>query len=210
MRSLWRWFRLLKLKLIREKGSGYFVAMGAVVGLMVGMIIPMGGQTFIALFLAWILKVSKTAACTFTFISNPWSVIFIYPFQIWFGGLFSGIKISQKTITHFIDAGNEIDLLAFNFSAMGEFLKQEGSGILINFVIGGAILGLIVSFATYPLLIRFLNSHQKKRAKRIQLRAEKREIRLRQLAGIDFISPNISEDKSQVSSLSDSTNQDPS
>jgi uncharacterized protein (DUF2062 family) len=210
MLSLWRWFRLLKLKLIREKGSGYFVAMGAVVGLMVGMIIPMGGQTLIALFLAWMLKVSKTAACTFTFISNPWSVIFIYPFQIWFGGLFSGIKISQQTITNFIKAGNEIDFLAFDFSSMGEFLKQEGTGILINFVIGGAILGLIISLIAYPLLIQFLNRHQKKRAKRIQLRAEKREEKLRKLAGNDSVDPKFSGDQSKVSSLSDSTHQDPS
>ena len=181
MISISRWFKLLKLKLLREKGSGYFVAMGAVVGLMVGMIIPMGGQTLIALFLAWALKVSKTAACTFTFISNPWSVIFIYPFQIWFGGLFSGITISQETIDHFIEAGNKIQIMKFDFSAMGTFLAKEGSGIMINFVIGGAILGIAISLISYPALIKFLSRHHKQREKRIKLRAKKREQKLKAL-----------------------------
>ena len=182
MISIGRWFRLLKLKLVREKGSGYFVAMGAVVGLMVGMIIPMGGQTLIALFLAWIMRVSKTAACTFTFISNPWSVIFIYPFQIWFGGLFSGITISQETIDRFIAAGNKIEIMKFDFSAMVSFLAEEGSGIMINFVIGGTILGTVISLISYPGLIHFLNRHQVQRARRIIHRADKRAAKLKNLS----------------------------
>ena len=182
MISVGRWFKLLKLKLIREKGSGYFVAMGAVVGLMIGMIIPMGGQTIIALFLAWVLKVSKTAACTFTFISNPWSVIFIYPFQIWFGGLFSGITISQETIDQFIEAGSKIKIMSFDFSAMITFLSENGSDIMINFIIGGTILGTVISVLSYPLLIKFLNRHHVQRAKRIISRGKKRAEKLRNLS----------------------------
>ncbi|MCK5835127.1 MAG: DUF2062 domain-containing protein [Lentisphaeria bacterium] len=202
MISVTRWFKLIKLKLLREKGSGYFVAMGAVVGLMVGMIIPMGGQTLIALFLAWILRVSKTAACTFTFISNPWSVIFIYPFQIWFGGLISGITISQATIDDFIEAGNKIKIMSLDFSAMGTFLADEGSGIMINFVIGGTILGTIISLLSYPTLIKFLNRHHIQRSKRIILRAEIRARKLKQMIETELAvkskkSPEVSDDLDQ-------------
>jgi len=215
MISVGRWFKLLKLKLIREKGSGYFVAMGAVVGLMVGMIIPMGGQTLIALFIAWALKVSKTAACTFTFISNPWSVIFIYPFQIWFGGLFTGIKISQQTIDRFIEAGSQIKIMSLDFSAMGHFLSKEGSGIMINFVIGGTILGFIISLIAYPALIKFLNRHHKQRAKRIENRANKRALKLKKFkedqlaldqANSEFLSQNSEKEQSPSSREVDAGN----
>ena len=178
MFSLSRWFKLIKIKLVRLTGSHQSIALGAVIGLMVGMIIPMGGQTIIALFLSWVMRVNKIAACTFTFISNPWSVIFIYPFQIWLGGLISGIHISSATIKNFISAGKQIKIMEFDFSAMTHFLAEHGNGLIINFVIGGTIIGIIVSMATYPLVILFLKRHFNNRLKRQEARAVKRQAKL--------------------------------
>ncbi len=178
MFSFLRWVKLLKLKLVRQTGSHQSIALGTVIGLMVGMIIPMGGQTIIALFLSWVMRVNKVAACTFTFISNPWSVIFIYPFQIWLGGLISGITISQVTIDNFILAGKQIKIFELDFSEMGHFLAEHGNGIMINFIIGGTIIGLLLSVAAYPLVIRFLRRHCVRRLKRQQARAIKRQAKL--------------------------------
>ncbi len=179
-----RWLKLTKLKVLRQKDSIHSIAWGAVIGLMVGMIIPMGGQTIIALTLAWMFGANKIAAGTFTFISNPWSVVFIYPFQIMLGhklvGGSNGKDIEALT-SQFIEACKKVEVFSFEFSSMGQFFNQHGWDIMIYFVVGGFVIGVIVSAITYPLITRAARRHAIKRQERIKHRAEKRAEKLRKM-----------------------------
>ncbi len=80
LRTLAR-MRRMKRKIVREKLSPEAIAGGWALGMFIGCAIPFGFQLIVSVPLAMRLKVSKIGATLGTFITNPITIIFIYPAQ---------------------------------------------------------------------------------------------------------------------------------
>lgn len=173
-----RFFKFLKLRILRQKDSMHMIARGAVIGLMVGMMVPMGGQIIISILLCMVFSGNKLAASSFTFISNPWSVVVLYPFQIFLGAKVVGSEVSENVANGFRTACEQVEFFKFKFGPVFDFLGEHGWNIVIYFLIGGFIIGVLLSAITYPLMIRTVARHHKKREERIIQRKERRRQKL--------------------------------
>ena len=159
--------RNIYIKLIKQTGSPDFVARGVAIGFFIGFLIPMGGQTIVALPLAWLLKAKKIPAVACTWVTNPWTVIFIYPVQCYVGAKVMGGSLSFQQINNIL----------------GEFMKQRtwesfnqlGSNIMIPFLLGGALFGIISGtisyFTTYGIIVSHRNRIESRLTKRLAVQA---------------------------------------
>lgn len=168
-----RKLRILYLNLVKQSGTPESISRGVAIGFFTGFFIPFGGQMIIATTLAFIFKARKIPALACTWITNPWTVPFIYPFQCYLGAKLMGGDLTFKTINKLI----------------GTFLKEHtfesfsnlGSEITVPFFVGGAFLGLITAFGGYFASYGMIISHGKrieaKIAKRLAKLAERNEIK---------------------------------
>jgi uncharacterized protein (DUF2062 family) len=114
-------------KLALAFALGVFVAFSPTVGLHIASCI----------LLAWIFRVSKLVVLTASFINNPWTVVPLYGFCIWFG-----IKITGTTVPVPQIAWNEL-----TFTSAYLILKPY----LWPYIAGTLILGTIAAIAAYLL-----------------------------------------------------------
>ena len=75
----------LYAKIVRDDGSPSYIARGWAIGMFIGCVIPMSAQLVISIPLSFVLRGSKIGAALGTFITNPVTVLFIYPAQCWVG-----------------------------------------------------------------------------------------------------------------------------
>jgi hypothetical protein len=112
-------------KLALAFSLGVFVAFTPTIGL----------HTLSCLLLAWIFRVSKIVTLTGSFINNPWTIVPLYGFCLWFGIKITGSSASSPHI-----AWNEI-----GFSNAYLILKP----FLWPFIAGTLVLGVVVSVISY-------------------------------------------------------------
>jgi uncharacterized protein (DUF2062 family) len=117
-------------KLALAFSLGVFVAFTPTIGL----------HTLSCLFLAWIFRVSRIVTLTGSFINNPWTIVPLYGFCLWFG-----IKITGSTLSSPHIAWNEI-----GFSNAYLILKP----FLWPFIAGTLVLGVVASVISYFLFYR--------------------------------------------------------
>lgn len=104
---------------------GIFIAFSPTIGL----------HTISCLFFAWLFRLSKLIVFTATFINNPWTMIPMYAFCLWFG-----IKITGSDITAPHIAWN--DLTVTNAYLI---LKPY----LWPFIAGTLVIGVTAAFISY-------------------------------------------------------------
>jgi len=124
-------------KLALAFSLGVFVAFTPTIGL----------HTLSCLFLAWIFRVSKIVTLTGSFINNPWTIVPLYGFCLWFGIMITGSSISSPQI-----AWNEI-----GFSNAYLILKP----FLWPFTAGTLVLGVAASVISYFLFYGAAIRHRK-------------------------------------------------
>jgi uncharacterized protein (DUF2062 family) len=168
--------KILYLKLVKQSGSPDFIARGVALGFFTGLLIPFGGQMIIAIILSFIFKASKIPALACTWITNPWSIPFIYPFQCWLGAKLMGKILSfEKINQNFQNFLHECAHGTFK-STLDSFFNM-GADIFIPFFVGGAFLGIIFGvssyFASYGMIISYHNKKDKKLQKRLAKFSEK-------------------------------------
>ena len=161
---------MLYLKLVKQSGAPDAVARGVAIGFFIGLIIPMGGQTVLAVALAFILRASKLPAMACTWISNPWTVIFLYPFQCYIGSKVIGGDLTFSSVS-------DIFAKFMKDPSFGAF-TDLGRDIVLPFFIGGAMLAvpvaLISYFATYGMIVSYNKRADAKRFKRLSALAERK------------------------------------
>ena len=151
--KLWRLIKTYYFKLIRTSGSSHKIALAVAIGFFIGCIIPIGvwGQTVVAIALAIKLKTNPGIAYAATWISNPYSVVFMYPVFCFVGSRVIGsdksFRIIKESFMH----------LLHNFSWDG--LLSLGSHLALSFFVGalifGTVLGLLGYFFTYLLFSKY-------------------------------------------------------
>ena len=122
-------------KLVRIKDHPRVVAFGFALGLFIGMTPFFGGHTVLALIFASLLRVNRLATILGIFITNPFTIYFIYPVNYFVGLLFF--------------PNTDIPLpSAFNFATLTELFRNAPELIYV-LTVGGAILGIPLSAGGY-------------------------------------------------------------
>ena len=153
-----RWIRerlsALYDKIVKEQKPAGFIARGWAVGVFIGSVIPFGFQIYIALPLSFLLRCSKVGALTGTLITNPVTIIFIYPAQCWVGSRIIGRALSWDAVTRAMN-----DVLAHQDWAT--LMKLSGD-LIASFFIGGFLLAAIATPIAYCGVLAMVRAYRRR------------------------------------------------
>lgn len=155
MPSLRERWRILREKMVREPLPVEDVAAGWALGIFVGCAIPFGMQLIISVPLAMMMRVSKVGATLGTLITNPVTILFIYPAQTYlvnkllFGGSLTYARLSGVEWTW-------------------EAVRKLGAEAMASFFLGGILLALVMTPIVYFAVKCFVAGRRRSEAKRIQ------------------------------------------
>lgn len=140
-KALIRRVRYFYLRLILLPDSPHRVSLGLAVGIFVGLTPTVPIQTILALFLAWILRGSKIAACLGIWITNP---VTIPPF-------YTAMFFVGRALTPF---GGQAHMLKRAWQTKN--LLDMGTDIGLAILFGGIILGVVCAPLTYVLAYKYV------------------------------------------------------
>lgn len=173
----WRWARFVA-RMSRDKAPPEFVARGWAIGMFFGCTIPFGFQVILSVPTALLLKGSRVGAVCGTLITNQLTIFFIYPAQCWAGNavlsLFGCNVVSVENITAAFGRLGGVSPFSADFWAG---LASLGGEMTASFFIGGALLALVCTPATYAGVLRFVRVRRAKREARRLLGRELRRAR---------------------------------
>ena len=142
-------------KIVKERKSAEFIARGWALGVFVGSVIPFGIQIYIALPLSFLLKGSKIGALTGTLISNPLTILFLYPAQCWMGSRLLGKDISWEAISEALKGV----LTHQDWSS----LSQLSGHLVTSFFAGGLMLAAVATPLTYFFVLHLVRNYRRVR-----------------------------------------------
>ncbi len=149
--SLGRLVRLNYLRIIRLKTSAHSIALGAAFGIFIGFMPIIPFQSFVVLTLAVIFRCNKIAAFSFTFISNPLNMIPFYAMLYMVGS-----KVVPFFKVHFDP--RHLELMA---------MLEQGWRLVLVMTVGGMILGIPSSVATYFAMRKLVLTYRRRKAMRM-------------------------------------------
>lgn len=135
-RSRPRWLRIVNYwlwRLAKQEEEPEALARGIAVGMFAG-VLPMLGQSFVAIALAWALRGSRIVAAAMTFVSNPLTTFPIFLFDYWIG-----CQILSKPM---------LSLKQSDFESWESF-SSLGMDFVITIFLGGIVFGAVVGGASY-------------------------------------------------------------
>ena len=147
-------FSALYDKIVKEQKPAGFIARGWALGVFIGSVIPFGFQIYIALPLSFLLRCSKIGALTGTLITNPVTIIFIYPAQCWVGSRIIGKGLSWNAVTQAMS-----DVLTSQDWAT--LMKLSGD-LIASFFIGGFLFATIVTPIAYFGVLAMVRAYRRK------------------------------------------------
>ena len=164
--------RLARLKrmIVREPLPPESIAAGWALGMFVGCSVPFGLQLLIAIPLSAMMRVSKLGASLGTFITNPVTIIFIYPAQCWVGSRIIRSPLTWDYIRGVCSRLTEVSLFAPDTWGI---LAQLGGKVLCSFFFGGFCLAAVMTPATYFFIKTLVLTHRRRKEVR---RARKTEV----------------------------------
>jgi hypothetical protein len=133
-RSWLRSLRYFYYRFVRLRGSPEAIARGLSAGVFAGCFPLFGFQTLIGIAIAAIVRGNKLMAAAGTWISNPFTYVPIYAFNLWIGQMITGIQLDEVLDT---------DLTSW------EGLMHMGAGLIQTLFIGSAVVGLVAAIAGY-------------------------------------------------------------
>lgn len=151
-----RTLRFYYLKLVRQEGSPELISAGMALGVFIGLITPPGPQMIIAGIIAtyWI-KVNRITAIMGVWITNPLTMPFIYPLQIYIGSLIFNLDISLPQQQHFLDFWKVFFDLGNNVNI--------ALALLAGAIISAIVLAIVSYYMTLVLVIYYRRQKLKRR-----------------------------------------------
>jgi len=128
-------------KIVKEEKPAGFIARGWALGVFIGSIIPFGFQIYVSLPLSFLLRCSKVGALTGTLITNPLTIVFLYPAQCWVGSRILGKGLSWEMIS-----GALKGVLARQDWAS---LMELSGHLIASFFVGGFLLAAVATPVAY-------------------------------------------------------------
>ena len=147
MRSFAGYLRSLKRKMVREPLPPEDIAGGWALGMFVGCAVPFGLQLVVSIPLAMMMRVSKIGATVGTLITNPVTILFIYPAQTW-------------AVYNILFGNREMHELPAEWTWAA--VRALGIDVLASFLLGGLALALVLSPITYFTVKRIVIAHRAK------------------------------------------------
>jgi len=142
-------------KIVKERKSAEFIARGWALGVFIGSVIPFGVQIYIAIPLSFLLKGSRIGALTGTLISNPLTILFLYPAQCWAGSRLLGRNISWSAISEAMD-----DVLTHQDWSS---LSHLSGHLVTSFFAGGLLLAGIATPIAYFAVLSLVRNYRRVR-----------------------------------------------
>jgi uncharacterized protein (DUF2062 family) len=147
-------------RLIKIRGQPHEIALGAALGLFIGMTPFMGFQTVIAVFFAALLKWNKISAAITVWISNPLTAPLIYPVTYFVGAKLVGIEKAYNLPPE------------LSLSVILDTI-QKTPAIISLMVLGGVVLGLPIAVFGYYFSLSAVKRSQE-RVRRSQERIKRK------------------------------------
>ncbi len=152
--------RYCYLKLMRNAGSPEYIGRGVALGLFIGFFIPMCLQILVVIPLAFLLKAAKVPAVAFTFVSNHFSIIVIYPLQCYLG--------SYLIFRPFRYAELETRLHQMIVERSWAAFRALGADVVLSFFAGGLLFGIPAAVVGYRITVRQVRRYRARRAARFE------------------------------------------
>jgi len=153
-----RSFRYLYDRFVRLHGSPEAIAWGAALGFFVAMTPTMGIQTYIAVPLAALFRISKVAAATTVWLTNPLTAPFIYGFNYMAGAKLLGYPLKTS----------------FTSDPSWQTFWHSGKCVFLALTVGGILTGVVAGGAGYFLTLSMVKAAREK-AHRLKMRHKKGE-----------------------------------
>lgn len=145
-------------RFVRLHGSPEQIAWGAALGFFVAMSPTMGIQTYIAVPLAALFRISKVAAATTVWLTNPLTAPFIYGFNYMAGAKLLGYPLKTS----------------FTSNPSWQTFWHSGKCVFLALTVGGILTGVVVGVAGYFLTL-FMVRAAREKAHRLKMRHKKGE-----------------------------------
>ena len=141
-------FRQLHIKMVREKLPPEDIAAGWALGVCIGCAIPFGMQLIISVPLAIMCRISKLGATLGTLVSNPVTVLLVYPAQTYLMGrvLFGESFMSFDRL--------------MDTEWTWQAVRSLGVEAMVSFFLGGMVLAAVATPVTYFLVKRMVLRHR--------------------------------------------------
>ncbi len=150
----------LFIRLLKQPGTPESIARGSAIGLLVGFAVPFSLQMVVAFPLSLLFKASKVQSLLLTWVSNPLTIPFIYPFQCYVGSWLIGHPLSfgmlRASSADLIETPTLNKLLGFGAEVVGSFFA------------GGLLFGSIAGLCGYFLTIRLVRKYRERRRRHHQ------------------------------------------
>ncbi len=158
------------------------VAAGAAMGIFIGFTPLLGLQMIIAAVFATFFKLSRIAAVTMVYITNPLTAAFIYGacyllgiFMLW---PFGFRVLSLDRVMGIFKPSEELDLWDSAWELVGRLLNLGWEG-LAPLWLGCLVCGAVGATITYHVTLRFVRAQRLLRTQRMARRAKRRIERVR-------------------------------
>lgn len=148
------------------------MALGISLGIFAGMMPIMPFQAALAIMLAFFFRGSKITAALGTLISNPLNWYFIYYYSHKIGASILGLFIHKRAFSSIMESIDQGEAFMVIIGKMA----GAGSTIISSFILGGFIMGVVVSIPSYFIFLKFFSMikvWREKRKERKHLRRQK-------------------------------------
>lgn len=152
-------YRLKKLyvKAVREKKPPEYIAKGWAIGMCIGCAIPFGVQLYVSIPLSFYFKASKIGATLGTLITNPFTIIFLYPAQCWLGARILGRSLEYG------DIASKLKNVLTNQDWAS--LTSLSGMLVTSFFVGGFVLAAVLTPLTYYGMLAIVRRYRDERAR---------------------------------------------
>lgn len=164
------WIRLQRVlrRIARGHGTTHEIALGAAIGIFVGMTPTIGLQMIIAAAVATLVGANRLSAVLPVWISNPATMFWIYGTNYAIGRLLVG----GPELSRFLEEFNQVNEADGLFTAMG-YVLDLGLSIQLPLWLGSLVLGTVFAVPTYYLTHCGIDTFRARRTRRRKARAER-------------------------------------
>ena len=127
------------------------LALAFAVGVFIAFSPTFGLHVLSCLIVAWLFRLSKLVLITATFVNNPWTIVPLYGFCIWFGSKLMGREIAMPQI-----AWNELTL-----SSAYVVIKPYFWPFVVGTLVVGGIAAVMAYGLIYWLVVRYRTAEKK-------------------------------------------------
>jgi uncharacterized protein len=166
--------------LVKSRNPPRYDAASVAIGLIIGFVIPVGGQLLILAFLRFFLSFNYLVAAGFTLVSNPFNMIPLYYCYYCLGSYVLGRSINlhferfEKLMTPVMDK-------SYFWEALVAF-AELGSDILLRWFVAAVLLATVFGFLGYIITLNIQKRRCKAAAARLGMRYEEFLARLQEKA----------------------------